>query len=52
MDYYEYQLNRLGNIKKYSSIKITCEGKNTNFLDINKESLKALKNWINNIKLD
>ena len=50
-DYYKKNLEKLGEINEGSSIQIKYEGKKTNYLSINKESLKALKEFINNIKI-
>lgn len=50
-NYYKSELNKLGTLKKNDSIKIMFEGKQTNYIAINKESLKELKEFFNNIKL-
>lgn len=47
--YYKDNLNKLGKVNKHDSIKILCNGKGTNYFAINDESIKALKDWINNL---
>jgi hypothetical protein len=51
MNYYKNNLMKLGQLKKYDSIKISFEGKETNYFALNKDSLTELKKFINNIKL-
>lgn len=50
MNYYKDNLNKLGTLKINDSIQISFEGKKTNYFALNKESIKELKNLINNIK--
>lgn len=49
INYYKYNLNKLGKINKQDSIKILFNGKATNYFAINKESIHVLKEWINNV---
>lgn len=48
-NYYTDNLGKLGNIKKDDSIQIRHNGKQTNYFAINKESKRALINWIENM---
>jgi hypothetical protein len=48
-NYYQDNLNKLGKVNKQDSIKILCNGKATNYFAVNNESIKALKEWINNL---
>ena len=50
-NYYKSELSKLGNLKANDSIQIRFEGKKTNFIDLNAESLEVLKNYFNNLKL-
>ena len=49
--YYKDNLAKLGTLKKYDSIKIKIEGKETHYFSLNKDSLKALKEYINKITI-
>ena len=51
MNYYKSELQKLGSVKKGASIQIVCEGKKTNYIALNKDSLKALKEFLNTIEL-
>lgn len=51
MEYYKNNLQKLGKLKIDDSIQIICNGKKTNFFALNKDSMDALKYWINNITL-
>ena len=47
--YYKSNLEKLGKINEQDSIQIRCNGKQTNYFAINKESKEALKNWIDKL---
>lgn len=49
INYYKNNLEKLGKLNKYDSIKILCNGKGTNYFAINDDSIKVLKEWINNL---
>ena len=48
-NYYKSNLNKLGKVYDKESIQIRCNGKQTNYFAINKESKEALKNWIDSL---
>ena len=49
-NYYKSNLDKLGIIQYSDSIKISFNGKQTNYFAVNDDSLKALKDWINTIE--
>lgn len=49
--YYKSELNKLGKLKLNDSIQIRFEGKKTNFISLNPESLEVFKDYFNNLKL-
>ena len=51
MEYYKSELAKLGKLGKDDSIKLSFEGKSTNYIALNKDSLKVLKEFFNSIKL-
>ena len=50
-NYYKQNLNKLGKLKRDDSIKISFNGKQTNYFALNDDSIKALKEFIDNIEL-
>jgi len=49
-DYYKSNLDKIGSIQYSDSIKISFNGKETNYFAVNEDSLKALKQWVNTIE--
>lgn len=48
-EYYKNNLTKLGKVIECDSIQIKCNGKQTNYFAINKESKQALINWIESL---